>query len=269
MVSIPIRRKRAKRPPRPGGDVTEKFSVEEMNPGLKDRPRPPYHPSQRRPRDAAVLALVDRSGTAPKVLLGRRHSNHVFMPGLYVFPGGKVEAADARVAAIGELPPHVGRRLQNQVLHPSPLRAKAYALAAVRELFEETGLLLGRKDTVTGGLQGEWKVFAKHVVAPCLSGLHFIARAITPPGIARRYDTRFFAADVSSVCHSIAGIVHGEAELVDLQWIPIGETSGLNIHKITQLVLTELGDRLDKGLEADLPVPFFRPRGGYLHRLEI
>jgi 8-oxo-dGTP pyrophosphatase MutT (NUDIX family) len=249
--------------------VTEKYSVLEMNPGLKDKLRPAHHPSQRRPRDAAVLALIDRSGAAPKVLLGRRHSNHVFMPGLYVFPGGKVEIADARVPAIGALPSHVERRLQEQVLRGSPQRARAYALAAVRELSEETGLLLGKKNAAPDKLNGEWKTFGEHSVAPCLSDLHFIARAITPPGIARRYDTRFFAADISGVCHSIAGVIHGEAELVDLQWIPIAETGELNIHKITQIVLRELGNRLERGLEADLPVPFFRPRNGYLHRLEI
>ena len=249
--------------------MTEKYSVLEMNPGLKDKPRPEYHPSQRRPRDAAVLALVDRSGAAPKVLLGRRHSNHVFMPGLYVFPGGKVEAADARIPAIGALPSHVARRLQEHVLRPSPERARAYALAAVRELSEETGFLLGRKEVASARMDGDWRAFGEHSVMPCLDDLYFIARAITPPGIARRYDTRFFAADVTNVCHTIADVVHGEAELVDLQWIPIGDTGNLNIHKITQLVLQELGARLDKGLEADLPVPFFRPRNGYLHRLEI
>ena len=44
------------------------------------------------PRDAATLMLVDRSGPVPTVLLGRRHHGHKFMPGQFVFPGGRLEA---------------------------------------------------------------------------------------------------------------------------------------------------------------------------------
>src|SRR5262245_63625093 len=48
------------------------------------------------PRDAATLMLIDRSGAKPKVLLGRRHANHKFMPGKFVFPGGRIEALDRK-----------------------------------------------------------------------------------------------------------------------------------------------------------------------------
>ena len=47
------------------------------------------------PRDAATLMLIDRSGAKPKVLLGRRHASHKFMPGKFVFPGGRIEPLDA------------------------------------------------------------------------------------------------------------------------------------------------------------------------------
>lgn len=245
------------------------WSVAEMNPGLKDQPRPAYHPSQKRPRDAAVLILLDRSGPQPKVLLGQRHSGHVFMPGLHVFPGGKVEAADGRVPAAGRLPAHVERRLLQDVRRPSPVRARAYALAAIRELAEETGLMLGTKPAHVPAMAGEWKPFAAAGVVPHLDRLWLIARSITPPGLARRYDTRFFAADASEVCHRLEGVVHDEAELVELRWTPLGHTEGLHLHQITRLVLAELAARLQAGLERDLPVPFFRPRGGHMHRDEI
>jgi 8-oxo-dGTP pyrophosphatase MutT (NUDIX family) len=246
------------------------WSVDDMNPGLKDQPKPPYHPSQRRPRDAATLILLDRSGPAPKVLLGRRHQNHVFMPGLHVFPGGKVEAADARAPASGRLPDHVELRLQKSVLRPSPARARAYALAAIRELAEETGFMLGAKTgTRPAGLNGVWKPFAECGVTPSLDDLWLVARSITPTGLVRRYDTRFFAADANRVCHTIEGIVHPQAELVDLQWCRIGETFDLALHPITRFVLTELAARIEAGIERDLPVPFFRPRSGVMHRLEI
>lgn len=240
-----------------------------MNPGLKDEPRPAFHPSQKRPRDAAVLILLDRSGTQPKVLLGQRHSGHVFMPGLHVFPGGKVEAADGRVPATGHLPSHVERRLLAEVRRPSPLRARAYALAAIRELAEETGLMLGKKPADVPAMTRDWQPFAAAGVVPNLDHLWLISRSITPPGLARRYDTRFFAADLADVCHRIEGLVHEDAELVELRWIGLGETEGLHLHQITRLVLAELEARLKAGLDRDLPVPFFRPRAGHMHRHEI
>jgi 8-oxo-dGTP pyrophosphatase MutT (NUDIX family) len=245
------------------------WSVAEMNPGLKDQPRPAYHPSQRRPRDAAVLILLDRSGPDPKVLLGQRHSGHVFMPGLHVFPGGKVEAADARVPAAGHLPAHVERRLLAEVRRPSPLRTRAYALAAIRELAEETGLMLGDRPAHVPSMAGDWKPFAAAGVVPRLDRLWFIARSITPPGLVRRYDTRFFAADLADVSHRVDGIVHSEAELVELRWTRLGDTEGLQLHQITRLVLADLQARLKSGLERDLPVPFYRPRAGHMHRHEI
>jgi 8-oxo-dGTP pyrophosphatase MutT (NUDIX family) len=245
------------------------WSVADMNPGLKDQPRPAFHPSQKRPRDAAVLILLDRSGSEPKVLLGQRHSGHIFMPGLHVFPGGKVEAADGRVSATGHLPPHVERRLQIEVRRPSPLRARAYALAAIRELAEETGLMLGKKPAHMPVMVRDWKPFATAGVVPNLDRLWLIARSITPPGLARRYDTRFFAGDLSDICHRVDGVVHDEAELVELRWIKLGDTEDLHLHQITRLVLAELEARLKTGLEQDLPVPFFRPRAGHMHRDEI
>jgi 8-oxo-dGTP pyrophosphatase MutT (NUDIX family) len=245
------------------------WSVADMNPGLKDQPPPAYHPSQRHPRDAATLILLDRSGPAPKVLLGQRHRGHVFMPGVYVFPGGRVEPADARMPATGALPPHVENRLQIEVTRSSPARARGYAMAAIRELAEETGMMLGRKGTPPRPMNGVWQPFTKCGVVPSLDDIWLIARSITPPGFSRRYDTRFFAADADRICHTVDGVVHPEAELVDLRWTRIGDTLDLELHPITRLVLDELAARLEAGIDRDLPVPFFRPRGGIMHRHEI
>ncbi len=55
-----------------------------------------HHPYFR-PKDAATLILVDRSAATPKVLVGKRHDKVVFMPGKFVFPGGRVDKADNRV----------------------------------------------------------------------------------------------------------------------------------------------------------------------------
>src|SRR6185503_18627620 len=75
----------------------------------------------------------------------------------------------------------------------SSRRARAIALSAIRETYEEVGLLIGRTGEFSAKA-ADWKGFADHGVQPSLDRLRFIARAITPPGAVRRFDTRFFAA---------------------------------------------------------------------------
>src|SRR5262249_56340986 len=76
--------------------------VRRMNEAARDLSSPVV-----RPKDAATLILVDRTSERPKVLLGRRHQNHKFMPGKFVFPGGRVEPADRRMAKGTHLAPQV------------------------------------------------------------------------------------------------------------------------------------------------------------------
>ena len=64
----------------------------------------------RRPRDAATLILLDRAERAPRVLFGKRHDGHAFMPGMFVFPGGSYDAIDGRMKAAGSLDPVSARR---------------------------------------------------------------------------------------------------------------------------------------------------------------
>src|SRR5689334_9351220 len=88
-----------------------------------------------RPKDAATLIIVDRSGDRPKVLLGKRHAGHKFMPGKFVFPGGRLEPNDRLMPAASPLNPFTEKYLMKNVKRPSAARAKALALAAVRETF--------------------------------------------------------------------------------------------------------------------------------------
>ena len=207
-----------------------------------------------KPKDAATLIIIDRSGGATKVLLGRRHEGHVFMPGKFVFPGGRVEASDRAMHAASELDPRVQARLA-----PSAAKARALVLAAVRETFEETGLMLGVKGAPPrenpGGL---WSAFAEAGVYPDLAAMHFVARAVTPPGLPRRFDTRFFAVDAQAIVHRVDGIIGPQAELVELLWAPIARTEALGLMAITEVVLWELEARAAAGMGHDLPVPFFR-----------
>jgi len=210
------------------------------------------------PRDAATLMLIDRSGPEPKVLLGRRHAGHKFMPGKFVFPGGRIEPLDRDMPALSELHPETEKKLLVRVAQPSAELARGLALAAVRETAEETGLLLGEKGNEPPQTPGEiWTEFAKANVYPDLGSLHFIARAITPPRRPKRYDTRFFTADASSVAHEIAGVVGPESELVELAWVPIEEAAQLDMPTITGVVLEELLARVENGMAHDLPVPFY------------
>ena len=68
-----------------------------------------------RPRDSATLILIDRSGTVPKVLLGRRHERHRFLPGKFVFPGGRVEIKDRLMPTSAPLHARDGERLMQRV----------------------------------------------------------------------------------------------------------------------------------------------------------
>jgi len=233
-------------------------------PEEKEADHHPYY----RPKDAATLILVDRSGAVPKVLVGKRHDNVVFMPGKFVFPGGRVDKSDNRVPVAAP----ISEELEANLLKGSPRilasRAKALATAAIREACEETGLCLGRRSSgVHARLEGTWKPFADAGLLPDPSGLFLIARAITPPGRVKRFDTRFFTADASAIAHHVEGVVHPDAELVELVWVEIGSKPLADLHPMTRNVLGELERRLASGpLRHDAPVPFFHFYGGRMHK---
>jgi 8-oxo-dGTP pyrophosphatase MutT (NUDIX family) len=225
------------------------------------RPAPIHGARGRRPKDAATLILIDRAGPVPKVLLGKRHRGHAFMPSKFVFPGGRVEPPDRHVPVVGRLDPHIEEKLMRHVARPSRDKARALAVAAIREVFEETGLLVGRKvEDAAASVPADGSVdpFAAAGVRPDLSQLHLIARAITPPGRPRRFDARFFAADAQLIVHKVDGVVHPEAELVELTWLPIAQARELDIPPVTKRVLTELEARVAAGFGHELPVPFYR-----------
>jgi 8-oxo-dGTP pyrophosphatase MutT (NUDIX family) len=225
------------------------------------------HPNQRW-RDAATLILIDRSGPAPKVLLGRRHASHKFLPGRFVFPGGRVERDDARLPFATALHPEVEARLLKRVRNPSPAKARAFALAAIRETFEETGLMVGRRDGTRPAARAP-TLFDEAQVYPDLGSIQFIARAITPPRRPRRFDARFFAADASAIAHRVEGIVGPDSELVELVWLPIAEVERLEMPAITKVALQELEARSAAGFRYDLPVPFYRMLHGKFVREEL
>ncbi|MBL8576178.1 MAG: NUDIX hydrolase [Mesorhizobium sp.] len=215
-------------------------------------------PGPLRPRDAGTLMLLDRSGDDVRVLMGRRHMRHAFMPGKFVFPGGRTDPADSRVAVASGLHPHEEAKLTAGSGRTSLARARAIALSAVRETFEEAGLLIGERGPFVAG-RAEWQAFADHDVRPALAGLRMIARAITPPGRVRRFDTRFLAAWREDVAVELPGGGPTD-ELEELVWLPIADAKQADAPEITRTVLGELEKRLaaDPALSPGGPTPCYR-----------
>lgn len=211
-----------------------------------------------RPRDSATLILLDRVGGENHVLMGRRAKGHAFMPGKFVFPGGRTDPADSRVAAAQPLLPQEEAKLVGTGSRASATRARAIALSAIRETYEEAGLLIGHKGAFST-TRRDWKGFEEHGIAPSLERLRYIARAITPPGRVRRFDTRFLACFRDAVALELpdGGPTH---ELEELVWLPVAEAMAADIPAITKSILSELQNRLqsDPDLNPGGPIPFYR-----------
>lgn len=202
-------------------------------------------------RDAATVILVRDAGTDPRVLVGQRGQSAVFMPDTYVFPGGAVDAADADVALEGALSETCRGRLLKRSGHATP---EALAAAAIRELWEETGLILGRAGLWEDAPR-DWVDFAAAGFRPDASGLSFFFRAVTPPGRPRRFDARFFLASADALGNDPDALPEGAGELSRLRWVPLAEVRRLKLAFITQLVLAELDRHLpDTGPPERVPL---------------
>lgn len=183
-----------------------------------------------RPKDAATLVLVRTDDYRPRILMGCRAKLHDFMPSKWVFPGGRLDRADYRGADISDLRPPVAQdlaataRLQRQ---NGERLARALARAAVRETFEETGLVLGRREETA--------------VAGDLSALSYIARAITPPFSPKRFDARFLMADATALSSPEAA---DSRELAHVAWFTLDECRDLDLPTVTRAVLDVVEKRL-------------------------
>lgn len=205
-----------------------------------------------RPKDAATLIIVRRDKDAVRVLMGRRHANMAFQPNKFVFPGGRIDPADLRIAIGGELRADVAAKVETGT---TPARARGLALAAIRETFEETGLLLGERASVAPRTRSPvWRLFFAHGVVPRLDTLELVARAITPPGRTRRFDARFFMVDARAIVAK-ADAPHAE-ELLAPAWLTLAEARALNLMSITRRVLEEVEARVQNSTPRS--VPFFR-----------
>lgn len=192
--------------------------------------------------------------------MGRRRPENVFLPDKWVFPGGRLESEDRTIRAASELHPGDASALSHGVEQPDgAIHANALALAAVRELYEETGHALACRADQADTLDDVWPDFRALHLRPALAPLRLIARAITPPGRPRRYDTRFFIASRADVIED-AGRADGE--FTALEWFDFDGARALDLPNITRRVLGDLENMLNAPGGAGFgPVPFYHQEG--------
>jgi 8-oxo-dGTP pyrophosphatase MutT (NUDIX family) len=226
-----------------------------------DSGRPVPAEGEGQPIRPAATVILWRSGPqGPEVLMGQRGAGAAFMPSKFVFPGGAVDPADAQVDLARGLDPRCAARLMQHA--PGGPAPRTLAAAAIRELWEETGLALGEPGSwpaPPADRDHDWQGFADRGLVPSAAGMRFVFRAITPPGRSRRFDARFFLADAQAVAGDAEDFGAASDELAHLRWLPLAEARALDLPFITEVVLAELG-ALFGGL-ADGGVPFFDNSG--------
>lgn len=205
-------------------------------------------------RDAATVIVLRDRATRPRVLMGQRGARAAFMPNKVVFPGGAVDPGDARVPLAEPLPAGCAARLAEG---SNPALPPALAAAAVRELWEETGQILGRPGAWPGEAPADWRAFAETGHLPSAAALQFVFRAITPPGRPRRFDARFFLVDADDLASDPDDFGPACDELSHLQWIALDAVRDHDLPFITQVVLAEVAARAHDAAPP-ASVPFFR-----------
>ena len=211
--------------------------------------QPPKKKATTRPRDAATLILVRFDEPVPRILMGQRHEAHAFMPNKFVFPGGRREVADGRLPVANEGEPVTLHKLKLRAgSKSSHSKARGLLVAAIRETYEETGLLVGRMNGRD---------------APDLTGLVYFARAITPPERSRRFDSRFLVANATVVSNLDQPHPVEITELLSLNWVTLADALDLNLPSITRDILRLLQPFLEEKRlpPADCPVSFHHNRG--------
>ena len=215
-----------------------------------------------RPQDASTLIIVNQKTREPRLLLGKRSMKHKFMPGKFVFPGGRLDYVDQRINVPTELAPPVMERLRKQVsVKVSNAKLKGLALAAIRETFEETGLVVGRpSSTRVNTSHSSWRDYFGHALLPPLGEMDFIARAITPPYRTRRFDTRFFMVHDEVLHSDPSQVSSASGELLDLHWLTLDEARQTDLPAITRMVIDVVESRLKlpRKKQQEAPAPFVR-----------
>jgi len=186
------------------------------------------------PRDAGSLIVWRPGNEGPEVLMGRRSARAAFVPDFFVFPGGRLDPADRAVRAATPLDPAAAKRMG---VRGDAALAEALALAAVRETFEETGLLLAEIGDPGAGEHPEWQAWQALGLAPGLHRLRYFGRAITSPSSPIRFHARFFVTRAAE----LRGELGGSGELSELAFYPATEVlANMPVVDVTEFMLNRL-----------------------------
>lgn len=204
-------------------------------------------------RNAATVIVLRNPHETPSVLMGQRGANAAFMPNKFVFPGGAVDRGDADIDLAHPISSPCATRLMDE---SDGTAADTLCAAAIRELWEETGQIIG----VPAPWQApndDWTAYANTGHRPSAQHLQFVFRAITPPGRPRRFDARFFLIDATHLQSDPDDFSAASEELSHLQWVPLSDARGYDLPFITEVVLAEIARNL-KDTAAPASVPFFK-----------
>ncbi len=212
-----------------------------------------------KPRDAASLILFKEIDNKIHFLMGRRPAKQKFMPNIFVFPGGAVEVEDSTV----EYSKDFTKLNLLAVSHNcSVKKARSLGLAAIRETYEETGLLVGQPNSSFINSQPiGWNMFVKKKIKPRLDILNYFARAVTPKEQTKRFNARFFLCD-AQFCH---GTIEKNDELLNIDWYPIEKIiKKLKLAQVTQLVVRRAENFLENQSDkiSNLTIPTYSRRKG-------
>jgi len=190
---------------------------------------------------STIVLLRERDGVS-EILMGKRSARHDFMPSVYVFPGGRVDPSDSYAPALDH-PSSRTREILEAAM--TPARAQACVLAAVRETYEETSLVLGEKyaDKPRAINDPSWKAFHAEGYLPTLENIEVFGRAVTPPHRDKRFDTWFFLARLGK--ETSARPFKNSAELVDTGWFSFTQMKELKMHRATQMMIGQLETYLE------------------------
>jgi len=207
-----------------------------------------------KPRDAASVVLIRGSGERAEVLMGRRRKRASFLPNIYVFPGGRVDAMDRHAPQDLALHPETLRLIRR---HTPATASLPLALAALRETFEETGYLIARDAPTTDALEGLpttpfWEAMRAARSVPDTERLDYIARALTPTLSHKRFNTRFFLVDATDA----RGELIRDGELEDLHWVRLDRAHRLPIVDVTEFVLNQARQRWIERSHRQETVPY-------------
>ena len=219
-----------------------------------------------RPRHASTLIVVRQEADAPKILMGKRAASHKFMPNKFVFPGGRLDVVDQRLAVPQQLDQAVMQRLRKHTQkRVSDNTLRGLALAAIRETYEETGLIIGRRtDTPLRSSNEVWQSYFNHGVEPPLAHLDFICRAVTPTFRTRRFDTRFFMVYDEFIHTDPESMEKASGELLDLHWLTLEDARQLDLPSITRTVIDMVENRmkLNRAKQMAATAPYFHMKNG-------